>query len=439
MLGRIFGRGKDDPDQAVCAECGRTLLAGEWTQKIVDGNGEEKLMCSLCMQGRPANDDEEVVAGAAPANAGRVRESRSEARESRSDSDTFWKALKDKDGEIERLEGLLARAEAEKQELAAQLARSRGPSGAEAASAEVVQPSAEAPEEPAAERPTGDASEPGERTWGETPAEFAAEMAALQEDTGGAEEAPAEPLPAASENTQPIAMITDEQLPSAAEASPKPVAEGLPGEPAGTAPTVLAADEPAPAADDGASETTLTPEPVASTAAPAVDAAAEAATLTLLQRGVDLLNVSRVPRKIAETNEQLGLPQVHVGCEGQTVVVTFMWSMGWYRFHVGSEGEDVRLGDRGYEELSGLPPNAGVRADGTVQLASAPISRAAAERSQPSAAPDSPAPEPAAPESPRVAAQKPPEILSKSLLGQRSDDEAASWEGTQARDFEWDH
>jgi len=133
------------------------------------------------------------------------------------------------------------------------------------------------------------------------------------------------------------------------------------------------------------------------------------------------------------------LPQVHVGCEGQTVVVTFMWSMGWYRFNVGSEGEDVRLGDRGYEELSGLPPNAGVRADGTVQLASAPISRAAAERSQPSAAPDSPAPEPAAPESPRVAAQKPPEILSKSLLGQRSDDEAASWEGTQARDFEWDH
>jgi hypothetical protein len=359
-----------------------------------------------------------------------VRESRSEARESRSDSDTFWKALKDKDGEIERLEGLLARAEAEKQELAAQLARLRGPSGAEAASAEGVQPPDKAPEEPAAERPTGDASEPGERTWGETPAEFAAEMAALQEDTGGAEEAPAEPLPVASEDTQPIAMINDEQLSSAAEASP---------EPAGTAPTVLAADEPAPAADDGAAETTLTPEPVASPGAPAVDAAAEAATLTLLQRGVDLLNVSRVPRKIAETNEQLGLPQVHVGCEGQTVVVTFMWSMGWYRFNVGSEGEDVRLNDRGYEELSGLPPNAGVRADGTVHLASAPISRAAAERSQPSAAPDSPAPAPAAPESPRVAAQKPPEILSKSLLGQRSDDEAASWEGTQARDFEWDH
>jgi hypothetical protein len=45
---------------------------------------------------------------------------------------------------------------------------------------------------------------------------------------------------------------------------------------------------------------------------------------------------------------------------------------------------------------------------------------------------------PAEPEPPSAAAQKPPEILSKSLLGQRSDDEAASWEQTQARDFDWD-
>lgn len=406
MLGRIFGRGKDDPDQAVCAECGRTLLAGEWTQKIVDGSGAEKLMCSLCMQTRPANDDEERVADAAPVNAGRVRESRSEARESRSDSDAFWKALKDKDGEIARLEGLLARAEAEKQELAGQLAQLRAPTGGELASTEGVQAPAEPPEEPAAERPTGDSSESGERTWGETPAEFAAEMAALRENTGGAEEPPAEPPAVTFEDTPPIAG-------------------GLPGEPAGPAPSAQAEDEQAPAADGGGAETTLTPEPVAAPSAPAVEAVADAATLTLLQRGVDLLNVSRVPHKIAETNEQLGLPQVHVGCAGQTVVVTFMWSMGWYRFNVGSEGEDVRLHDRGYEELTGLQPNAGVRADGTVQLAPAPISRAAAARPQP--------------EPPSVAAQKPPEILSKSLLGQRSDDEAASWEGTQARDFEWDH
>ena len=40
---------------------------------------------------------------------------------------------------------------------------------------------------------TGDSSEPGERTWGETPAEFAAELAALRD------EPEAEPAPAAGE------------------------------------------------------------------------------------------------------------------------------------------------------------------------------------------------------------------------------------------------
>ena len=102
--------------------------------------------------------------------------------------------------------------------------------------------------------------------------------------------------------------------------------------------------------------------------------------------------------------------------------------------------------DRGYEELT-LQPNAGVRADGTVQLAPAQISRAAAARAQaaPEAAPltaqppaAAPAGPTAEPETPREAAQKPPEFLSKSLLGQRSDDESASWEKTQARDFDWD-
>src|SRR5674476_1195504 len=130
--------------------------------------------------------------------------------------------------------------------------------------------------------------------------------------------------------------------------------------------------------------------------------------------------------------------------DGQTTAVTFMWSMGWYRFHVDSESGDVRMVERGYDELTDLRPNAGVRADGTVQLAAAQISRAAAARPQPESqpAPESAAAEtalgPAEPESPSVAAQKPPEILSKSLLGQRSDDEAASWEKTQSRDFDWD-
>ena len=178
----------------------------------------------------------------------------------------------------------------------------------------------------------------------------------------------------------------------------------------------------------------------------AAEAEAAAASLTLLQRGVDLLNVSRVPHKIAETNEQLGLPHVHVGFDGETVAVTFMWTMGWYRFHVDLDSGDVTMRDRGYEELT-LQPNAGVRADGTVQLAPAQISRAAAAAraggarggaahgQPPAAAPAGPTAEP---ETPREAAQKPPEFLSKSLLGQRSDDESASWEKTKARDFDWD-
>lgn len=431
MFGRMFGRGKDEPDPAVCAECGRTLLAGEWTQKVVDADGEELLICSLCGQTHALSGAEPVAASPTPANNGRVRESREEVREPRAEarashteSDAFWKALKDKDAEIERLRAQLGHVEAEKQELAGQLTRVRAQDAGEP-----LIPSAADPEIAAAavvSPPTGDSSEPGERTWGETPAEFAAELAELRDEAA-----------AASPATTP--------------------ADIAPVEP--PQPEVAAAQTPAAGAEPaGGPETTLTPEPqpamtaaapaeavVSSIAAPtAADLEAEAASLTLLQRGVDLLNVSRVPHKIAETNEQLGLPSVHVGFDGHTTAVTFMWSMGWYRFHVDSDSGGVRMVDRGYDELTDLRPNAGVRADGTVQLAAAQISRAAAARPQPEPqpAPESAAPEaahaPAEPEPPSVAAQKPPEILSKSLLGQRSDDEAASWEKTQSRDFDWD-
>ena len=136
---------------------------------------------------------------------------------------------------------------------------------------------------------------------------------------------------------------------------------------------------------------------------------------------------------------------MHVGFDGATATVTFMWSMGWYRFAVDVDSGAVSLGDRGYDERDDLQPNASVRADGTVQLAPAMISRAAANRQQAEqdAAPvevaDEPAAEPA-PEAPPEAAPAAggPEILSKSLLGQRTDDERPSWEGTQARDFDWD-
>ena len=509
MFGRIFGHGKDEPDQAVCAECGRTLLAGERTQKVVGADGEETLICSLCGQSQAPSGAERVAASPMAANNGRVPESREEAREpraeardSRTESNAFWKALKDKDTEIERLQAQLARVEAEKHELTGRLARAQGAP----VPAEPLIPSAAASGVAAAavaSAPTGDSSEPGERTWGETPAEFAAELAALRDETAAASPAPPppgvsplEPPPAdlspleppqgeapplVFEDTQPFPAITEEQLAEIAvvqtpaagaepavdpettltpEPQPAPNAPAEAGAPEAVVSSIaaetaaLVAETPADPEAGLAAEAATTPAsdaeppaPAAEPPAPAPTAAeleAEAASLTILQRGVDLLNVSRVPHKIAETNEQLGLPSVHVGFDGATTAVTFMWSMGWYRFHVDSESGDVRMVDRGYDELTDLRPNAGVRGDGTVQLAAAQISRAAAARSQPepqpapqSAGPQA-APAPAEPEPPSVAAQKPPEILSKSLLGQRSDDEAASWEKTQSRDFDWD-
>ena len=112
MFGRIFGRDKDDPGQAVCAECGRTLLAGEWTQTVVGADGEELVICSLCGQSRDFGDEAPAAVSApAPANNGRVRETRTEApRDAHGESDAFWKALKDKDAEIERLRAALGRA-----------------------------------------------------------------------------------------------------------------------------------------------------------------------------------------------------------------------------------------------------------------------------------------------------------------------------------------
>lgn len=486
MFGRIFGRGKDEADQAVCAQCGRTLLVGEWTQNVVGADGREYLICSLCGQSAGLADAEPVVTGTTPANNGRVRESRTELplseeyapepapaaaaaglaaaapleaaderRDTRSESDAFWRALKEKDAEIERLQAELARMDAEKQALAGQLAATRAPLSGPAQQAEVPQAPlvpaaaalaaaqpAPAPESgagqfvPVATGPTrGDASEPGERTWGETPAEFASELAALRSEEAALEAAtPAGDEPQAEvpagvvaavpaivfENTQPFPALTDEMIAADAAEASGPVEEA---------------------------ETTLTPETgvpaVAAAAAPEPTAAeleAEAANLTLLQRGVDLLNVSPVPHKIAETSGQLGLPMVNVGFDGQATVVTFMWSMGWYRYEVDSEAGGVRMADRGYEERTDMRPNAAVRADGTVQLAPAQISRAAKAPGgyDPEPAAPAAAPAPAAePEPPSVAAQKAPEILSKSLLGQRSDDDATSWEKTQARDFDW--
>ncbi len=519
MFGRIFGRGKDDQDQAVCAHCGRTLLAGEWTQTVTDEQGGERLICSLCGQAYAGVGDP-LAAAPAPANNGRVRETRTEARsdqgpaldpapparDARAESDAFWQALKDKDAQIEKLRAELARAEAERQELAGRFAR---PDSGDPAALGVD-------EEPGSV--TGDSSQPGEHTWGETPAEFAAEMAALRETEAETapessavfgDAAPHDAAPHESIGPAPVAeAAAAAEVVAGAEASEAPgdestgeiaaavAAAAVAGEPAtppddgpptdrdaeavvpatvfeDTQPIPSVSDEMVAVGDDEGDESTgeiaaaVAAAAVAGGASPddglagaepqapsAADAASAAASLTLLQRGVDLLNVSRVPRKVAETNEQLGMPHVHVGFEGQVVATTFMWTMGWYRFRVDLDSGDVTMDERGYEELTDLPPNAGVRGDGTVQLAPAQISRAAAQRAQaaPEAASSPPAapaeqatvsaPTPAGPvpgpETPREAAQKPPEFLSKSLLGQRSDDETASWEQTKARDFDWD-
>src|SRR5271157_1499619 len=127
MLGRLFGRTKDDRDDTVCSACGRTLLAGEWTQRTVENDGSERFICSLCARPNdPSGGLIEPADDIATVTPGRVRPARA-------DTDVFWRALKDKDAEIERLESLLARAEAEKQELAAQLAQARGESRPEPA------------------------------------------------------------------------------------------------------------------------------------------------------------------------------------------------------------------------------------------------------------------------------------------------------------------
>ena len=85
----------------------------------------------------------------------------------------------------------------------------------------------------------------------------------------------------------------------------------------------------------------------------------------MLQRGADLLNVSSVPRKIAETSESLGVPMVHVSSDGQTMTTVLLWSMAWYEYRVSLVTGDVVLANRGYDDRPDLRPNAKARADGS--------------------------------------------------------------------------
>ncbi|HJW75326.1 MAG TPA: hypothetical protein VJ787_06605, partial [Thermoleophilia bacterium] len=121
-----FGRKRDAIDPTRCAECGRTLLSGEWTQRVVDEDGRELLICSLCSQSH--SWESPADAGQTPTAQDGSRATASE-RDTRRRSDAFWLALKEKDAEIADLRARLARSEAERDELAGKLARARDEEG----------------------------------------------------------------------------------------------------------------------------------------------------------------------------------------------------------------------------------------------------------------------------------------------------------------------
>ena len=350
----------------------------------------------------------------------------------RGENDALWKAIKDRDAQIEALTERLAQSEAERQELIGRLARLQ----AETATSEA--PAEDVPVEVAGAETTALAHETdvGQPPLEDTAAIPAAEVERAEDERTEDERARverAEDEGVKGESAEVVAAW------AASEEAREEEATSVPDGSSGEAETTLETRAAAAAAARDEAATAAADVPLDTSAAEA-----QAASMTLLQRGVDLLNVSPVPRKIAETNADLGIPSVHVGFDGATATVTFMWSMGWYRFAVDIETGGVRLGDRGYDDRQDLQPNASVRADGTVHLAAARISHAAAQRQQEqgetasetdTAAEIQPAAQPTAEPAPAGGG---PEILSKSLLGQRTDDERPSWEQTQAREFDWE-
>jgi hypothetical protein len=550
MLDRLFGRNKDDSQEPTCAACGRTLLPGEWAQTVIADDGREEIICSLCAQSGMADQQaspiEEPPIEAAPIPvSGRPQPLRSrQGRDAHDheDSDAFWRALKDKDARISSLESELARAEAERQELSAQVSllqrqlrgeavtdwHAAAPFDEPAATAESVAPSmmadmeaqpfhlppqaaeeaeeqplrafAEAGSEPVAEaEPIAEAipiAEAEHLTEAEpiaeaehfaeadaaSPADTAEMIAppALQQEPEAAFVEQAEqpmpvdepepedevtagiPLPPAVQaggvlsqeegpswlfDAPPHQTFGDTAMPpelrhAVAEATPAladaydapPAQDPLPA--AEAAPLFAPPDVPQAAAEQPSTFQPVEPEPEPEQPVyTAEEIAAETLTLQVLQRGADLLNVSPAPRKIAETSESLGVPMAHLSSDGQTMSAVLLWSMAWYEFKVDLSTGDVALIERGYDDRPDLQPNAKARADGTVQIAP-PTRRPGAPR--PAAPPPPPAAGPPAPDAAtRPVAPGNADIISKSLKGQRTDDEAVAWDQMAARDFDW--
>jgi hypothetical protein len=392
-----FGRRRDAIDLTRCAECGRTLLAGEWTQRVVDDDGRESLICSLCSQ---------YFASEARASTGQVARAEYDPPAATTErgperrSDALVLALKGKDAEIADLRVRLARSEAERDELAGELARTRDEEAASTAAATVA------------------------TFRGETGPMPRAMVVALESDTvaEGVEEQPGPTaVTEAGERTE------DWPAPTADDAEPDVElgeANELEDTLAGSLPGVDTVDKAAAAGGSADDQLLGRVEDEDSGGYPAEE------ELHLLQRGVDLVNVSQVPKKIAETSASLGVPFVHVAFgPDANVSVTFMWPLGWYRYAIALEGAGrVTLAERGYEDLPDVQPNCTVRGDGTVQLAPAFGRR------------PTPKEETAADTEPSVttASVTSGVIISKSLLGQRTDDETVvPWEGQNPRDFDW--
>jgi len=168
--------------------------------------------------------------------------------------------------------------------------------------------------------------------------------------------------------------------------------------------------------------------------------------LHLLERGADLFNVSPMRHKVAESNELLGMPAVHLTSEDDTVTALFVWSMAWYEYRVDLANGDVVLADRGYDDRGGGRPNGMVKSDGTIQIAPMPARRAVVQPAPLAETPTAPVPDVQAPiyeERPPAAPTNQPatpgnaDIISKSLKGQRTDDEGVAWDEMAARDFDW--
>ena len=259
-----FGRKREPADETRCASCGRTLLAGEWTQRMIADDGSEVLLCSLCSQSRSSRSaavETAMADGDQPAS--------TNGRETKRRSDAFWLALKEKDAEIEDLRARLAQTEAEKEELLAELAVLRGASDAALEAAEpdgggaaldsaperdaaapeaVSEPAAAAAPDAAPRTPAPDAaaaaleavSEPDAAAAPDSEAAAAESIAApAQHETAEAESIAA---PAQDEMTPAVADVAAAGV--AAEESPgPPVDEAREGDLEDTLPGTLSSDE----------------------------------------------------------------------------------------------------------------------------------------------------------------------------------------------------